>query len=152
MSLKKVCQAVLARARAQILQNSRSWMVMSAWDLHWRNPRIENYRESRKLKVCVSALTGSVPRKWLRGSWGCRRTQVNNCLQLTLTTKPWLCIDLQGKTVSSSSLTLKRWEVGTWNLGQSFEIELWTVGHLHSRWLSTKLLKKSSNLNSNLVL
>ena len=29
---------------------------------------------------------------------------------------------------SSSSMTSKKWEVKTWNLGQIFEIELWMVG------------------------
>ena len=38
---------------------------------------------------------------------------------------------------SSSSSTLKKWELITWNLGQIFEIKLWMVGQLHRRWVFT---------------
>ena len=38
----------------------------------------------------------------------------------------------------SSSSTLRKWELRTWNLGQIFEIDLWMVGHLHSRWMFAK--------------
>ena len=62
------------RARLQVLQNSGSRMFMfrvktlSARDRHWRNPRKKNYRERSNIKsACVSALTGSVPRKTATG-------------------------------------------------------------------------------------
>ena len=52
------------------LQNSGSRMFMlrvktlSVRDCNWRNPRKKNYRECSNIKSeCVTALTGSVPRK-----------------------------------------------------------------------------------------
>ena len=62
-------------------------------------------------------------------------------LQLTLTIQPWASVSLQKRNGIWLDVTVFRnrqtlWK--TWNLGQIFEIELWMVGQLHSRWLFTK--------------
>ena len=98
-------------ARLQVLQNSGSQMFIlrvktfPERDCHWRNQRKKNYREHSNIKsTCVSALIGSVLAKWPRG---CRefkhhariKPEPSYSLWFTLTTKPWVCVNLQEKMV-----------------------------------------------------
>ena len=94
-----------------VMHNSGSQMFMlwaktlSEQDLHWRNPRKNNYRERSNTKSRVSVhWRAQCHQKWPRGGREFEHPagiepKSLDLLPLTLTTEPYICIDLSKKSV-----------------------------------------------------